>query len=261
MAIEQSFAWWAFTLGSKLEPEVLLRSAAEIGYRGVELLPENLWPLAADCGLDVVTVAGHANVDVGFNDPANHERLRAEVASALDKAASAGVSNVIVFAGSRGNRNDAEGAAACAEGLASLIDRAEASGVRLLLEVLNSKVDHPGYQGDRTEWGRRVVDAVGSTSLRLLNDAYHMQIMEGDVITTIKQNLDVIAHIHTGGVPGRRDLDQRQELNFGAIVYRLAAYGYDGYIGHEFVPRGKPITALRSAFELCEEAIGSAASS
>lgn len=248
--MRQSFAWWSFMHGREVEPRSFLREAAETGAQGVEMLPENLWPVARDLGLSLVTMSGHA-LETGFNDPAHHDALKQEVFRNIDSAAAGGVDAVIVFAGSRfGDGADAPAIAACVEGLGPVVAHAQKTGVRLLLELLNSKVDHPGHQCDSTAFGAAVVRQIGSPGLRLLYDAYHMQLMEGDLSRTIKANFDLIGHIHTAGAPGRRDLDDRQEINWRGIAELLHHAGYDHWVGHEFVPRGEPIAALQQAMEL-----------
>lgn len=246
--MRQSFAWWSFTYGRDVEPKTLLRDAAKAGARGVEMLPEVLWPVARDCGLSVVTVTGHT-LEKGFNNPARHSALRDEVRRNIDMAAAGGAEAVIVFAGSReeaGNDDDAA-IAACVEGLAPVIAHAEQAGVQLLLELLNSKVDHPGHHCDHTAFGAEIARRAGSPTLKLLYDGYHMQLMEGDLIRTIKANFDLIGHIHTAGAPGRRDLDDRQEINWHGIAGTLRHLGYSRWVGHEFIPREDPIAALRHA--------------
>jgi hydroxypyruvate isomerase len=245
--IRQSFAWWSFTAGREVEPAALLREAAAAGAMGVEMLPEPLWPVARDAGLSLVTLTGHT-LERGFNDRSLHAALRDEVRRNIDSAAAGGVEAVIVFSGNRiGDGADAPAIEACIEGLAPVVAHAEQAGVRLLMELLNSKVDHPGHQCDRTAFGAAVVRGVGSPALRLLYDGYHMQLMEGDLSRTIRANFDLIGHVHTAGAPGRRDLDDRQEINWPAIAGLLRHLGYQGWVGHEFVPRGEPVPALRAA--------------
>ncbi|HSM95222.1 MAG TPA: TIM barrel protein [Rhizomicrobium sp.] len=245
--MRQSFAWWSFTHGREVEPRSFLRDAASTGVQGVEMLPDELWSVARDVGLSLVTVSGHP-LEVGFNDPPRHAALRQEVFRKIDTAAKGGVDAVIVFAGSRfGDGADAPAITACVEGLGPVLEHAKKAGVRLLLELLNSKVDHPGHQCDHTWFGAEIVRQLNSPTLRLLYDGYHMQLMEGDLSRTIKANFDLIGHIHTAGAPGRRDLDDRQEINWRGIAGLLRHAGYDHWVGHEFVPRGDPIAALRHA--------------
>ncbi len=246
--MRQAFVWWSFAYGREpTEAEALLRTAADIGFDGVEMLPESLWRAAADAGLEVVTLTGH-DLDVGFNDPANHAAVSQTVSNMIDAAAAGKVPYVIVFSGRRGEASDAAAVGHSAAGLTLLAEYARSRGVTLLLETLNSKIDHPGAQCDHSAWGLEVVKRVGSPNLRLLYDCYHMQIMEGDLMRTLKTNLEWIGHIHTGGVPGRRDLDDRQEVNWRAIAELLKRQKFAGWVGHEFIPRADPRAALEQAY-------------
>jgi hydroxypyruvate isomerase len=258
MMMRQSFAWWSFTMGREVEPESFLRDAAAAGAQGVEMLPQAHWPIARDLGLDLVTLSGH-KLEEGFNDPARHAGLQTDVRRQIDAAAHGGVEAVIVFAGNRfGDGDDGRAVAACVEGLGPVAAHAQGAGVRLLIELLNSKVDHPGQQCDRTAFGAEVVRGVGSPALKLLYDGYHMQLMEGDLSRTIKANFDLIGHVHTAGAPGRRDLDDRQEINWRGVAGLLRHLGYDQWVGHEFIPRGEPIAALRQAVALFDAPSGEA---
>jgi len=158
---------------------------------------------------------------------------------------------MIVFSGSRAGQSDADGIKNCAIGLKRITPIAEQLGITIVMELLNSKVDHADYQGDHTTFGVTVVRAVGSGRVKLLFDIYHMQIMEGDIIRTIRDAHEHIAHFHTGGVPGRHELDDTQELNYRAIAGAIAATGFTGYIAHEFVPTRDPLTSLRDAVRTC----------
>ncbi|MGW2785113.1 hydroxypyruvate isomerase family protein [Streptomyces populi] len=249
MSCRQSFAWWSFAEAPVQHPD-LLGLAASIGLEGVDFLPEELWPRARDLGLDLVVVDGHESIDIGFNNRVHHADLSDQVLRALDRAVDAGVLNLSVMSGDTGSATDEEAIAICAEGIAPLAQRAEQAGVGLLLEPLNTKVDHPGHQCRTTAWGAAVVDLVGSPALRLLYDVYHMQLMEGDLLRTISTHLDRIGHLHTAGVPGRQELDHRQEVNWPAIALLLRERGYGGFVGHEFIPRGNPEDALRQAHAL-----------
>jgi hydroxypyruvate isomerase len=252
--ISQSFAWWAFTLGaSDLDPAAFLSEAKDIGIDGVEMLPDELWSVAADVGIEHVTITGH-EIEVGFNDPANHSELHDQVAERIDAAAANSIPMVIVFSGNRGDIADADGISACVDGLGPLAGRAAEAGVTLILELLNSKVDHPDYHCDRSAWGYEVARRVGHPGLRVLFDCYHMQVMEGDLLATMRADLDLIGHIHTAGVPGRRDLDDRQEVNWAGLAGFLDHRGYQGWVGHEFMPRGEPMSALAHAHALFSEA-------
>lgn len=253
MTYRQSFAWWSFDEAPVRVPD-LLGEAAAIGFRGVDFLPEELWPRAKDLGLDLVIVDGHESIDIGFNDPAQHADLFSQVRRALEAAHREGVLNLSVMSGATAAASDEEAIEICAEALAPLAAEAEQAGVGLLLEPLNTKVDHPGHQCRTTAWGAAVVDLVGSPALRILYDAYHMQLMEGDLLRTITTHLDRIGHVHTAGVPGRQELDEFQEVNWTALAHSLRRQGYDGFIGHEFVPRADPVAALRQAYALFDQA-------
>jgi hydroxypyruvate isomerase len=251
MTARQSFAWWSFTATRRPDdPAQFLRDAAATGVTGVEMLPPKWWPAARDAGLALVTLTGHA-IETGFNDPRNHAPVGDTVRRAIELAAAGGVAGVIVFSGNRHpGIDDAQGIANTIEGLRPLAAEAHAAGVVLLLELLNSRVDHPNFQCDRSDWGFAVVRAVDSPGLRVLYDGYHMQMMEGNLSPTIASNIDLIGHIHTAGAPGRRDLDDGQDINWRGVAATLRRVGYAGWIGHEFVPKGEPIAALAQACTL-----------
>ena len=248
MSIKQAFAWWAFASAAE-SPDSMLAAAAAIGYRGVDFLPEELWPRARDLGFEIVIMDGHVPLELGFNDRARHRALGDQVRRAVDTAASAGVPFVSVASGDRVD-SIMDGLKACVDGIAPLAAEAHAVGVVLLLEPLNTKIDHPGHECDRTAWAASVVDQVSSPGLRILYDFYHAQIMEGDLLRTVDKHWPNIAHFHTAGVPGRHELDDRQEINWLAVAHHLHQHGYDGYVTHELIPRGNPMDALRQAFEL-----------
>ncbi|GIV67930.1 hydroxypyruvate isomerase family protein [Caldilinea sp.] len=248
-AYRQSISWWCF-VPDPLSPEELLRAAVEIGYDAVELLPEAYWPLARQYGLAIASVNGHASIVEGLNRRAHHPRIVRELEANIAKAEQWRIANLICFSGSRDGLHDAAGVEATAEGLAQVARRAEDAGVTLVLEVLNSKVDHPDYQADHTAFAVEVCRQVNSPAVKVLYDIYHMQIMEGDIIRTIEAHHRWFGHYHTAGNPGRGELDEQQELNYAAIFRAIAATGYTGYIGHEFIPRKDPLAGLRAAFEL-----------
>ena len=188
----------------------------------------------------------------GLNDPRNHDAIVNGLIAALPRAKKAGVPNLIAFFGNRKGMSDADAIKNCVIGLNRVKQAAEEHGVNVCVELLNSKVDHKDYQGDRTSFGVEVVRQVDSPRVRLLYDIYHMQIMEGDVIRTIREQQQWIAHYHTGGVPGRHELDDTQELNWGAVARAIAETGFTGYVAHEFVPTRDPLTSLREAVTLCD---------
>jgi len=233
----------------------LCRAAAEMGLVGIDLLGEEEWPVVRDHGL-VCTMGsgGGGTIAEGLNDPAHHDRIVGGLEETIPRAEKAAVPNVITFVGNR--RPGIEDAAAresCVAGLLRIKPVAEAHGVTVCVELLNSRVDHEGYQGDRTSFVVDVVRAVDSPRVKALYDVYHMQIMEGDVIRTIRDNAAFIGHYHTGGVPGRHELDDTQELNWPAICRAIVETGFTGILAHEFVPTGDdPLASLRDAVARCD---------
>ncbi|WP_020678885.1 TIM barrel protein [Salinispora tropica] len=248
VSIKQSFAWWSFAQAPQQVPD-LLRQAATIGYQGVDFLPRDRRQEAYDVGLELTVIDGQECVEVGFSDRANHRALADEVRRNLEIAIADGVLNLAVASGNwSGPPHD--GISICAEGLAPLAAEAEAAEVGLVLEPLNTKVDHAGHECDSTAWAAAVIEQVGSPALRMLYDMYHMQIMEGNLIHTIREKFPLIGHVHVAGVPGRAELDDRQEVNWRAIAAALREHDYPGYVTHEFIPQGDPVAALRQAFEV-----------
>lgn len=250
--LKQSVSRWPY---SRIPLPDFCRAAKGIGLTGIDLLQPEDWPVVKDCGL--VCSMGYPTkrndfLATGFNDRANHAMLLRELEQTIPLAARQGVPNVIAMFGNRKGKSDAEGAAACVEGLSKIKALAEEQKVTICVELLNSKVDHADYQGDRTAFGAQVIEAVGSPRVKLLYDVYHMQIMEGDVIRTIRQHIGHIAHFHTGGVPGRHELDDSQELNWRTIARAIADAGFTGYVAHEFVPTRDPLTSLAEAFKICD---------
>ncbi len=248
----QSFAWWCFA-NRGVEDAALLRQARKIGYEAVEQIPPALFAHAADSGLAIAAHGAHESISDGLNDPREHSRIKQEIHNSLALAVAHCIPRLIVFSGNRRDGlTDAEGARNTARILSRVAPSAEEAGVTLVLEMLNSKVDHAGYQADHTAWGVDVCNQVGSPRVKLLYDIYHMQVMEGDVIATIQSKAAHVAHYHTAGVPGRHDLDGDQELYYPAILRAIAATGYTGYVGHEFIPKGDPAQALEAAYRLCD---------
>jgi hydroxypyruvate isomerase len=250
--IKQSFSWWCFA-NRGVEPKELLAKAKAIGYEAVELIGQEHWDTARDAGLVIASSGGHRGIENGLNNSADHTRIKDEILRALETAVQYQIPNLIVFSGNRREgQSDDEGAKISAEGLSLVSKDAEDAGVNLVMELLNSKVDHKGYQCDHTAWGVQVVEAVGSPRVKLLYDIYHMQIMEGDLIRTIRDNHQHFAHYHTAGNPGRKDMDNDQEIYYPPIMRAIAETDYAGYVGHEFVPKADPIAALERAFKLCD---------
>jgi hydroxypyruvate isomerase len=230
--------------------------ARELGLDSVELLERDEWPIARSHGL--TCAMGYAAVPDprtrltrGFNRVEHHAWLVPAYERTIPLAAASGVPNLICFSGNRDGQTDEEGLAACARGIAALLPAAERHGVTICMELLNSKVDHPDYQCDRTSWGVALAKRLGSERFKLLYDIYHMQIMEGDVIRTIRDNHQYIAHYHTAGVPGRHEIDASQELNYPAIMRAIAETGFTGYVAQEFIPTRDPRTSLAEAVRIC----------
>ena len=245
--ISQSVGWWCF-VPQKLTPEQFVRSAVEAGFAALDLVPPEHWQLVTDRGLAISSIGGHQPLEIGLNRVDQHGRIEEAVRSAIATAERLKIPNVICFSGNREGLDDARGIEITVAGLRRLAPMAEEAGVTLVLELLNSKVDHPDYQADNTAWGVQVCQAVGSPRVKLLYDIYHMQIMEGDVIRTIQAVHPLIGLYHTAGNPGRNDLDDAQELNYPAIFKAIKETGYSGYIAHEFIPKGDPVAALDAVF-------------
>jgi hydroxypyruvate isomerase len=235
-----------------MSPNSIFEAVTRIGYNALDLMPTYQLSTARSYGLKIAAIGGHDSIEVGLNRRDQHERIRREVEAKLELAVRHEIPNLICFSGNRSaTSSDADGAAITAEGLAALAPLAEKAGVNLVLELLNSRVDHPDYQADHTDWGVRVCAQVNSARVRLLYDVYHMQIMEGDIIRTIQTAHPWIAHYHTAGNPGRNDLDDAQELNYPAILRAIKATGFEGYVAHEFLPKGDPVAALETTYEQC----------
>ena len=232
-----------------LEP--LCVAAKSMGITSVELLGEQDFPVVAKHGLTCAVAEGPTGIAKGLNRTEHHDAIVRRAEPMLAAASAARIPMMIVFSGNREGLSDAEGLRNCAAGLKRLTPMAEERGITLVMELLNSKVDHRDYQCDRTRWGVDLVKEVGSDRFRLLYDIYHMQIMEGDVIRTVSDNMWAIAHFHTGGVPGRAEIDSSQELQYPAICRAIADAGYRGWIGQEFIPRRDPMTSLREAVQIC----------
>ena len=249
--MKQSVCRWPFS-GIPL-PE-FCRAAKGIGLDAIDLLQRDEWPVARDAGLVCSLAYPSPRRDFntwGFNDPAHHPLLLRELEATIPAAAAAGVPNVIAMFGNKNGRSDQEAIDVCVAGLNQIKALAEEHRVTICLEMLNTKVDHAGYQADRTAFGVAVARAVDSPRVRLLYDIYHIQIMEGDIIHTIQGNKEWIAHFHTGGVPGRHEIDGTQELNYSAIARAIADTGFTGFVAHEFEPTKDPLTSLREAVAVC----------
>jgi len=252
MPINQSFSWWCFA-GRNVPDAEIFSAAAKIGYKAVELLPDDKLHLAAEHGLVIASHPGHRLTVEGLNDLDCHADIEATILSNIEVAKKHKIPTLIVFSGERRpGHSDEEGIENSAIGLKRVAKQAEDAGINLVIELLNSKVDHHRYQCDKTEWGVAVCERVGSPKIGLLYDIYHMQIMEGDIIRTIRDHHKHFLHYHTAGNPGRRDMDDTQELCYPPIMRAIAETGYTGYVGHEFIPKGDLLEALDTAYRLCD---------
>ena len=248
--LKQSVSRWCY---NKIPLPEFAKAVKEIGVPAIDLLNEDEWAVVADHGLvcSMGSGAGGTIAD-GLNNRANHDAIVKRLEETLPRAAKMKVPNLITFFGNRKGMADQEGLDNCIVGLNRIKPIAESTGVTVALEVLNSKVDHKDYLGDRSAYGFQVIKAVGSPKVKVLYDIYHMQIMEGDVIRTIRDNHPLICHYHTGGVPGRNELDETQELQWRTVAKAIVDTGFTGYFAHEFVPRRDPLTSLREAVALCD---------
>ncbi len=248
--LKQSVCRWCY---EKIPLRDFCKAVAEMGLTAIDLIAEAEWPVLKEYGLTCsMGWKTGGGIPDGLNDPANHELIVSGLLKALPRAAESGVPNLIAFFGNRKGRSDADAIKNCVLGLNRVKEAAEKHGVTVCVELLNSKVDHKDYQGDRTSFAVEVVKQVASPRVKILYDIYLMQIMEGDVIRTIRDNHQWFAHYHTGGVPGRHELDDTQELNWRTVAKAITDTGFTGYVAHEFVPTRDPLTSLREAIALCD---------
>jgi hydroxypyruvate isomerase len=244
--IKQSAARWCY---SKMSLDDLCKSAAAIGLKGIDLVNHDDWPTLQKYGLTPAMTPGAGTIPDAWNRKENHDRLDKEMRQNIALAAAAKVPNVITFSGNRRGMPDDEAKDNVVAGLNRVKKVAEDNNVTICLELLNSKVNHKDYQCDHTVWGVDVIKRVDSPRVKLLYDIYHMQIMEGDLIHTIRDNIQHIAHFHTGGVPGRHELDNTQEVNWRAVATAIADLNFQGFVAHEFIPLRDPMQSLAQAYE------------
>ena len=234
--------------------EELCQEAVRIGLKGIDLVTPDQYSTVQRHGLvpSMTSSTAPNTIPIGLNRLENHERVLASLKNDITLASAARVPNVITFSGNRNGMPDAEGLANCALALNKIKSFAEEKNVTVTLELLNSKVNHKDYMADHSAWGVELMKRVNSPRMKLLYDAYHMQIMEGDLIRTIRDNIAFIGHFHTGGNPGRHELDDTQEVNWHAVAKAIADTGYTGFLSHEFVPvETPPIRSLEQAFQIC----------
>jgi hydroxypyruvate isomerase len=249
--LTQSVCRWPY---NKIPMPEFCKAVSDIGLTAIDLLGPADWEGLRQYGLICsMGSVGAGSIPNGFNNKGNHDAILKALSDKIPLAAKHGVPNVITFFGNvQPGMTEAEAIDNCVAGLNRAKTIAEDHGVTICVELLNSKVNHKGYQGDHSAFGLQIVRAVGSPRVKLLYDIYHMQIMEGDVISTIRQNIAEFAHFHTGGVPGRHELDDTQELNWPAVCRAIVDAGFKGYVAHEFVPARDPLTSLREAASLCD---------
>ncbi len=234
--------------------EQFCAAARDMGIAAIDLVGPKDWPTLKKYGLDSSMCNGaEINLVDGWNDTAFHEQLIRNYTEMIPKVAAAGYKNLICFSGNRRGKDDETGWKNCADGLKKVIGIAEKNGVTLVMELLNSKVNHKDYQCDKTSWGVELANRIGSQNFKLLYDIYHMQIDEGDVISTIRKYHEYIAHYHTGGVPGRHEIDETQELYYPAIMKAIIDTGFKGYVAQEFIPSWPDkLAALKKGIEICD---------
>lgn len=246
--IKQSVCRWCY---GRVPLEKLAAEAARIGYKSIELIGPEEYKVIKPFGLTCAMVRCKSITD-GLNRRENHDWIEEELRTNIEFAAAEGIPNVLCMSGNRRGMSDEEGLENCVIGLKRVIGLAEEKKVTICMELLNSKVDHKDYMCDRTAWGVALVKKLASPRFKLLYDIYHMQIMEGDIIRTIRENKEYIGHYHTGGVPGRNEIDETQELYYPAIVKAILETGYTGYLGQEYIPTKDPATALALGFRICD---------
>ena len=252
--IKHSVCRWCY---DKVPFEELCKAAKEIGIQSIELTGPEEWPSLKNHGLTSAMPWGAGmGIEKGFNDPQYHDELVKSYEAIIPKVAAAGLDKIICFSGNRNGKTEEQGLANCAVGLKRLMPIAEKHKVTLVMELLNSKVDHKDYQCDHTAWGVELCKRVGSERFKLLYDIYHMQIMEGDIIRTIRDSIQYIAHFHTGGNPGRHEIDETQEIYYPAVIKAIIATGYKGFVAQEFIPTAADnagrLAALKKAVLLCD---------
>lgn len=248
--LKQSVCKWCY---NKIPLDEFCQQVKPLGLLSVELLGEADWPIVKQHGLTCAMANGPSGISDGWNEPKDHDKLVAESERLLPLVKEAGLPNMIVFSGNRRGMDDTTGLKNCAKGLKRIMPLAEDLGVTVCMELLNSKRNHKDYMCDRTPWGVALCQEIGSDRFKLLYDIYHMQIMEGDIIATIQEYHPYIGHYHTGGVPGRNEIDETQELTYATICKAIVDTGFTGYLAQEFIPkREDPIASLAQGVRICD---------
>ena len=246
--IKQTVCRWCY---AKVPLDELCAAAARFGFKGIDLVEPSEFPTLKKYNLVGTTVKSHS-IPKGLNRKENWDECLGKIREGIEAASGAGSPNVICFSGNRAGMHDDEGMKNCAEALKQVVGLAEQKKVTVIMELLNSKVDHKDYMCDHSAWGVGLVNMVGSERFKLLYDIYHMQIMEGDVIRTIRQHKDAFAHYHTGGVPGRHEIDETQELYYPAVIKAIVDTGFQGWLGQEFIPAREPLASLAQSGRICD---------
>ena len=248
--INHAVCRWCY---SKIPLEDLCKAAKDMGIKGIDLAGPAEWPVLKKYGLTCSLPQGAGKgITDGFNNPKLHDELVASYEGIFPKLKEAGLTTVICFSGNRKGMSNEEGMDNCVVGLKRLMPSAEKYGITMIMELLNSKVNHADYMCDHTAWGAEMCKRVGSDNIKLLYDIYHMQIMEGDIIRTIREHNKYIGHYHTGGNPGRNEIDETQELYYPAIMKAIVETGYKGFVAQEFIPKRDPLTSLKEAVLICD---------
>jgi hydroxypyruvate isomerase len=248
--IRHSACRWCY---NDIPLETLCAEGSKMGLESIDLVGPKDWPVVKKYGMTSAMGNGaELGIAKGWNDPQYHDTLIKNYLEIIPLAAKEGITNIICLSGNRNGMDDETGLENCETGLKKILGTAEQYKVNIVMELLNSKVDHKDYMCDHTSWGVELCDIIGSERFKLLYDIYHMQIMEGDVIRTIRENHDYIVHYHTGGVPGRHEINDSQELYYPAIMKAIAETGFTGFVAQEFIPtRENKLESLKEALEIC----------
>jgi hydroxypyruvate isomerase len=249
--INHSVCQWCY---SSIPLEQLCETSKELGIKSIDLLGPDKWSVAAKYGLTcAMGYATDVGLNKGFNDPTMHEKLLKDYTVNIPKAAAAGLKNLICFSGNSNGMSLETGLENCAKGLEPVLKIAKQYNIVMTMELLNSKVDHKDYMCDHTDWGVKLCEKLGSENFKLLYDIYHMQIMEGDIIATIRKNIKYFSHFHTGGVPGRHEIDETQEINYPAVMRAISDLGFKGFVAQEFIPaRPDKLGSLKQSIGICD---------
>ena len=250
--INHSVCQWTYNF---ISLEELCKLVKDIGFNAIDLIAPKDWPMLQKYGIysSMCYHGGKTSLTEGFNDKQYHNQLVKDYEDVIPLMVKAGYKSVICFSGNRKGMDDETGLKNCVEGLKRILPLAEKNGITIQMELLNSKVNHKDYMCDKTAWGVELAKRLGSANFKLLYDIYHMQIDEGDVIRTIQDNHQYFGHYHTGGNPGRHEIDDSQELYYPAIMKAIVATGYKGYVAQEFIPaKADKIASLRDAIRICD---------